>query len=72
MLSGDALIPEFIQEDATAPAIANEVISMLNDPERCAGLRERFAKLHDELALNANERAADALIRVAAKGRTEQ
>ena len=72
LLSGDALIPEFIQEDATAPAIANEVISMLNDPERCAGLRERFAKLHDELALNANERAADALIRVAAKGRTEQ
>ena len=58
-------VPEFIQYDATPEAIANEVITMLNDPERCAGIRRRFAKLRGELALDADERAADALIRLA-------
>ena len=71
LLTGETLIPEFIQENATAPAIAAEAISMLNDPERCSGLRARFAKLHDELALDANERAADALIRLVEAGREE-
>lgn len=68
LLTGETLIPEFIQENARPEAIADEVSSLLRDPERCAGIRGRFAKLRDELALDADERAAEALIRLAAQG----
>jgi lipid-A-disaccharide synthase len=67
LLTGEPLIPEFIQENARPAVIANEVMALMNDPERCAGIRSRFAKLRGELALDANERAADALIRLAAQ-----
>ncbi len=62
LLTGEALIPEFMQGDAQPAAIAAEVIDLLNNPARCAVIRERFAKLHSELAMNSNARAADALI----------
>jgi len=68
LLTEKPQIPEFIQYDAKPDVIANEVISMLDDPQRCAGIRRRFAKLRGELALDADERAADALIRLAAQG----
>jgi lipid-A-disaccharide synthase len=67
LLLDKPLIPEFIQRDATPDAIAGEVVSMLNDPERCAGIRMRFAKLQTELALDTSERAADAVIRLVAQ-----
>ena len=72
LLTGEMLIPEFIQDKATPAAISEEVISLLNDQERQDGIRSRFAKLHDELALDANERAADALTRLVEAGPTGQ
>ena len=68
LLTGETLVPEFIQDDAEPGAIASEVIDLLNDPGRCAAIRERFAKLRDELAMNANARAADALISLKEQG----
>ena len=67
LLTENPVVPEFIQGDATPDAIANEVISMLNDPQRCADISATFAKLQSELALDANERAADALINLVAQ-----
>ena len=72
LLTGEMLIPEFIQDDATPQAVSAEVISLLDDRERRDGIRSKFAKLHDELALDANERAADALIRLVEAGPTGQ
>ncbi len=68
LLTGEALVPEFIQGDAEPNAIAGEVIDLLNDPGRCAAIRERFAKLRSELAMNSNARAADALISLEEQG----
>ena len=68
LLAGETLIPEFIQGDARPGRIADELVALLNDPERSGVIRERFAKLRSELAMNANERAADALIRLTAQG----
>jgi lipid-A-disaccharide synthase len=68
LLTGETLVPEFIQDDAEPEAIANEVIDLLNDAGRCAAIRERFAKLRNELAMNANARAADALISLKEQG----
>ena len=61
-------MPEFIQDDARPEAIAAEVIDLLRDPGRCAAIRDRFAKLRSELAMNSDARAADALIRLTAQG----
>ena len=67
VLTGESIIPEFIQNDADPAAIAAEVISLLEDPLRREGIRERFAKLRDQLALDTDERAADALTELAAQ-----
>ena len=68
LLAGETLIPEFIQDDAEPVAIASELIGLLHDPERCAAIKARFAKLRTELAMNSNERAADALISLTSQG----
>lgn len=65
LLTAEPQIPEFIQEDATAEAIADELIALLNDPARREAIRMRFAKLQAELALGADERAADAVMELA-------
>ncbi len=68
LLMGEAVIPEFIQGDADPARIAGAVIDLLDDRDRCAAIRARFAKLRTELAMNSNERAADALISLTAQG----
>ena len=65
LLTETPLVPEFIQDDATPDALADAVGSLLDDPQRCAGIRRRFATLRTELALNADQRAADAVIDIA-------
>ncbi|MEE8426340.1 MAG: lipid-A-disaccharide synthase [Woeseiaceae bacterium] len=67
LLTQTPLVPEFIQDDATVDALADAVGSLLDDPQRCADIRRRFATLRSELALGADQRAADAVIRLATK-----
>lgn len=61
----EALIPEFIQEDVKAGALAQSVWELLEDPARREEISRRFATLREELALGADERAADAVIELA-------
>lgn len=68
LLAGETLVPEFIQGDAQPAAIAGAILDLLHDPERCAAIRERFAKLRAELAMNSDARAADALINLTKQG----
>ena len=65
LLTEEPLIPEFIQEEATAGNLAAAVQSLLDNPERRAGIREGFAKLRSSLALDADERAAAAVLELA-------
>ena len=65
LLTETALVPEFIQEDATPEALANAVDRLLSSPEQAAAVRERFATLRSELALDADQRAADAVLSLA-------
>lgn len=67
VLAGESIIPEFIQDGADPAAIAAEISSLLQDDSRREGIRQRFAKLREQLALNTDERAADALTRLAAQ-----
>ncbi|HSM29443.1 MAG TPA: lipid-A-disaccharide synthase [Woeseiaceae bacterium] len=68
LLTDEALVPEYIQGDAEPGAIAAGMIALLDDPERSAAIRERFAKLRAGLAMNSNARAADALLSLTEQG----
>jgi lipid-A-disaccharide synthase len=65
LLTETPLIPEFIQEDATSQALAQAVHDLLEDPARREEISRRFATLRTELALGADDCAADAVIELA-------
>ncbi|MEM8683906.1 MAG: lipid-A-disaccharide synthase, partial [Pseudomonadota bacterium] len=65
-LTEQALIPEFLQEAATPDAVATEAAALLADAPRRAEIRDRFVKLRQAMALDADERAADAVVRMIA------
>ena len=67
LLTEEPLVPEFMQYAAQPADIATAVKLLLDDPERRALISERFARLREELALNADQRAADAVLRLARK-----
>ncbi len=69
LLTEEPLIPELIQQAATPEAIAKEVAALLADRSRCKAISDRFAKLRTELALDADQRAADAVIELANRPR---
>lgn len=55
LLAGEALVPELIQQAATADNLACAVEQQLRDGSRQAG---RFLELHQQLRLNASSEAA--------------
>lgn len=61
LLAGEELVPELIQNNMTAEALAAEVNRWLDNPQRCQTLAQRFWHIHRELKRNASERAADAV-----------
>lgn len=65
LLTASPLIPEFMQEEATPEALAHAVQALLDDPARREYIADQFAKLRTELALGADERAAEAVIDLA-------
>jgi lipid-A-disaccharide synthase len=67
LLAGEALVPEFFQEAATAPALARSLASLLQDVPRQAVLRTRFAAIHRELRQDSARRAAEVVIDLAAR-----
>ncbi|MBT8091740.1 MAG: lipid-A-disaccharide synthase [Gammaproteobacteria bacterium] len=65
LLTDSPLVPEFIQGAAKPAAIAAAVSDLLNDPQRRRSISDEFAKLKVELALNADQRAAEAVFELA-------
>jgi lipid-A-disaccharide synthase len=65
LLTEEPRVPEFMQGDARPGPIADAVIALLEDPQRRALISERFARLRDELALDADQHAAAAVMRLA-------
>jgi lipid-A-disaccharide synthase len=62
LLAGETLVPEFVQEAATPPALGQALLDLLGDPARVRRLQERFSLLHHTLRQGANERAAEAVL----------
>ena len=68
LLIDPPLVPEFIQGDARPGPIADAVLALLDDPQRRQFISERFDRLKKALALDADQRAADAVIELARPG----
>lgn len=62
ILAREALVPELLQDEATAAALAASLMALLNDAARCDRLRARFAQLHADLKRDTPALAADAIV----------
>lgn len=65
LMTSEPLVPEFIQDDARPEAIAAAVVALMDDPDRRRFISDEFAKLKAELALDADQRAAEAVLGLA-------
>jgi lipid-A-disaccharide synthase len=61
ILCDEAVVPEFLQHDATPENLAQAVGNMLGDAPFRRSIEERFLRLHAELRRDYAERAADVL-----------
>ena len=61
ILLGSRAVPELIQQEAQAPALAAAVRRWLDDAASSSRVREQFAGLHQDLRLGAAQRIADIL-----------
>lgn len=61
ILAGEFLVPEFLQDDATPPNLAQALLNYLEDVDLHQPLAERFADMHEMLACGSARRSAAAL-----------
>ena len=61
ILAGEWLVPELLQDDATAENLARALGNWIRHPDAAAALRVRFAEIHAQLAANNHDRVRDAL-----------
>jgi lipid-A-disaccharide synthase len=67
VLSGEDLVPEFLQREATPERLGGAVLHWLEHPAEVGRLTARFAALHHELRRGASERAAEAVLESACR-----
>jgi lipid-A-disaccharide synthase len=64
LLADERLVPELVQQEADAPAIAKAVFNCLDDAPQRQQLVHRFTQLHQSLQVNASETGALAIIKL--------
>jgi lipid-A-disaccharide synthase len=64
ILAGEGLVPELIQDEATAENLARAAERWLDDESARSELAKRFNELHAELRCDAATRAADAVAKL--------
>lgn len=62
LLSGETLVPEFIQEAADPEKMVLALFDYLDHPEKVTQLEKKFLQLHLELRKNASDEAAQAIL----------
>ena len=66
LLAGARLVPELLQDDATPERLGAALLDRLDHPERQHHVLEAFDRIHRMLRNDAFEKAADAVLEVAA------
>ncbi len=64
ILCGEFVVPELLQEAATAQALADATLAWLAAPDRVGALRQRFCALHAQLQRDTPTLCADAVQQV--------
>jgi len=67
LLTDEPLVPEFMQHEAQPDALAAAVQDLLDDENKREYIADRFGALRDELARGADERAAQAVLKLAGR-----
>lgn len=62
LLAGREVVPEILQENATAENLSQAVSDRLNDDELVQQLQKTFLDIHKQLKCDANEQAAQAVV----------
>lgn len=62
LLAGREVVPEILQENATAENLSQAVSERLNDDELVQQLQKTFLDIHKQLKCDANEQAAQAVV----------
>jgi lipid-A-disaccharide synthase len=62
ILSGERLVPELLQDEATPANLASATLALIGDPVACARLQTRFSALLQQLKQGAANKAAEALL----------
>ena len=63
ILANKDLVPELIQEQATAQSLAESLLLLVFDRKRVKTLKTEFEKIHHSLRQNASEKAAEAVMK---------
>ena len=71
ILSGDFIVPELLQEQASPQALAGAVLQWLDDmdnqPAKIATLQQRYLALHHSLQRDTSTLATDAIEKILAR-----
>jgi lipid-A-disaccharide synthase len=62
LLAGEALVPEFFQEQVQGPALGAALLELLTHPAQSVQLRARFATIHATLRQDGARRAAEDIL----------
>jgi lipid-A-disaccharide synthase len=65
LLSGEALVPEFIQNEAQPEKLGAAVLAWLNDHKRIEHIQTEFMKIHQHLQRDSDNLAAQAVLKLA-------
>lgn len=64
LLTGEDLVPEFLQEEVTAESLGRALLGELNDDTRRSEAIRAFEAIHLNLRRDASQRAAEAVLRL--------
>lgn len=70
ILSGEFVVPELLQSQATPSALAQAVLAWLDSPEKIHAVQQRFTAMHHELLRNTPELAAQSIAQVLSASHT--
>jgi lipid-A-disaccharide synthase len=64
LLANERLVPEFVQDAAQPENLARALMDFLNHPEKTQALQKTFTDIHQQLRRDANQRAAEAVLKL--------
>jgi len=68
-LLGEAVVPEYIQKDATVENLSKAVVTYLTDQEKYKETQARLATIHPMLDFDSDDRAAKAVLELLAESK---